>query len=462
MKPEAKWAESGKSSSTCLLSLLEPDCTARLPALPVDEPPLTPMYDSLTTNLPHPVMAYTSFSFPPETPVFPRAHVIETYLQAYAKHFNLYQHIQFNTSVDTVERASGQWRVRLSNGQIEVFDFLAVCNGHYRLPRYPDIPGLGGWLGSRRAIHSAWYRHPASEYGKNVLVIGAGPSGQDISSDLVDSGATVIQSVRASPSQDIGKIKHRGLVAEIRENGQVLFEDGTVEDGVSFCILATGYKMNFPFFSDINIIRNAYPPPIPPIPPHLYNSSYHVFPLARYIFPLVDENTNIAFLGLLFRVAPFPLFEAQARAMVHAFANPSVLDWIREGIDIVSRYTELSTKFNSEDPLVIAREWNRFEPYEQFDYRNELYKFADASTQKDTVGIPGRIVVPAWERRMYDAKTILREFWVDLERKGLAEEWVKGVGLGGPHEWVQLLEKMLREARRDSGESEIDPDKPRL
>ncbi|KIK68500.1 hypothetical protein GYMLUDRAFT_54123 [Collybiopsis luxurians FD-317 M1] len=426
-----------------------------LPALPIDDPPVTPLYDSLTTNLPHPVMAYTNFSFPPETPVYPRAHVVETYLQSYAKHFNLYPHIQFNTSVDAVERVleSGQWKVKLSTGEIEIFDFLAVCNGHYRIPRLPtnSIPGLAKWLDLKKAIHSSWYRHPDPDYGNNVLVIGAGPSGQDISSELAGSGATVIHSVRGALSEDFGKIKRRGLVVELGQNGQVLFEDGTVEKDVAFCILATGYKVDFPFF-DSTVIQQAFPPPIPPIPQQLYNSSYHVFPLAKHMFPLDGANTNVAFLGLLVRVAPFPLLEAQARAMVHVFANPGVLDSTREAVDIVSRYTQLSAKFNSEDPLVIAHEWHRFEPHEQFDYRDELYGFANGS-----VGIPGKIIVPAWEKRMYYAKNILREFWVDLEKKGLADEWVKGVGLGGPHEWIELLEKMLKEARKESGKIVEDP-----
>lgn len=31
------------------------------PSPPEGDPPLTPLYDSVTTNLPHPVMAYTDF-----------------------------------------------------------------------------------------------------------------------------------------------------------------------------------------------------------------------------------------------------------------------------------------------------------------------------------------------------------------------------------------------------------------
>ncbi|KAF9078773.1 flavin-binding monooxygenase-like-domain-containing protein [Rhodocollybia butyracea] len=436
-----------------------------LPALPTDNPPLTPLYDSLTTNLPHPVMAFTSFSFPPETPVFPKAHIVETYLQSYAKHFDLLRFIQFRTTIDVVERLpdSNQWRVKLSTGNTEILQKLVVANGHYRVPRYPEIPGLAKWRQANKAIHSAWYRHPTHDYGETVLVIGAGPSGSDISTEMAANGTVVIHSVRGSTSEDTGNIKRRGQVVEFRDDGEVLFEDGKLETGITGCILATGYQVAFPFLSE-SLLQNALPPPIPPIPHGLYNSTFHVFPLAKYIFPLQYEDPNIAFLGLLVRVAPFPLLEAQARAMVHVFANPSALDTTVEAVDIMSRYTDLAEEFGSEDPLVIAHAWNRFKDHEQFDYRDRMYEFADASTQKDTIGITGRIVVPDWEKRMYGAKDVLRQFWVHLEKKGWAEAWVKDVGKGGPHEWVDLLERMLKEATED-GETKgdnIDGDKSKL
>ncbi|PPQ71909.1 hypothetical protein CVT26_007204, partial [Gymnopilus dilepis] len=76
-------------------------------------PPPTPLYDSLTTNLPHPVMAFTAFPFPPSTPLFPKAHVVQTYLEAYAAHFELHQHIRLNTRVTKADWDidQGKWVV---------------------------------------------------------------------------------------------------------------------------------------------------------------------------------------------------------------------------------------------------------------------------------------------------------------------------------------------------------------
>ena len=72
----------------------------RLPAPPSDNPPLTPMYDTLTTNLPHPVMAYASLSFPPSTYLYPPASSVLDYLRLYASHFDIKKYIRLNTSMN--------------------------------------------------------------------------------------------------------------------------------------------------------------------------------------------------------------------------------------------------------------------------------------------------------------------------------------------------------------------------
>lgn len=42
-------------------------------------------------------MSYRSFSFPPETPLFPVASVVHKYLEDYATHFGLLRYVRFNT-----------------------------------------------------------------------------------------------------------------------------------------------------------------------------------------------------------------------------------------------------------------------------------------------------------------------------------------------------------------------------
>jgi hypothetical protein len=77
--------------------------------------PATPLYDSLHTNLPHPIMAYRGFPFPPETPLYPPASIVLAYLQSYASAHNLYPHIRLNTTVESAVRVNGKWHVTFSS-----------------------------------------------------------------------------------------------------------------------------------------------------------------------------------------------------------------------------------------------------------------------------------------------------------------------------------------------------------
>ena len=440
-------------------------------------------------------MAYTSFPFPPGTALFPPASTVLKYLQDYAAHFDLNQHIRLNTSVVSVTRdhAAGRWTVIVRNAETATeethdFDYLIVANGHYRVPRLPVTAGLGQWVEAQKAIHSVYYRNPSIFSGANtIVVVGGGPSGQDLVSDLLAVGKAVIHSVTGAAREDLhcGRLKVRGRITQYGDptTGHLAFEDGSEETGIDHVALATGYKFDFPFFPT-SVLRPSVPPPVPPLPGALYNSTYHTFPLAKHVFPLVSTNefpsATVAFLGLPMRVAPLPLLEAQMRAALHVFDHPEALNPTQEAIDIVSRYEALraqvvrglsspqsaaareiddvtadSASTSSSDDrveLAIASAWHRFDGHEQFEYRDTLHAFAGFPD-------PEHRVAP-WEVEMYDAKGILREEWRDLERLGKAEEWVRGVGAGkgekGVEEWVELMRRLLRRAEeRHPGRSRL-------
>ncbi|KAG6813231.1 hypothetical protein H0H92_012868 [Tricholoma furcatifolium] len=463
-----------------------------LPAPPEGEPPQSSIYDSLTTNIPHPVMAYSSFPFPPSTPLFPGASIVLKYLEDYTEHFNLRPHIQLNTTVKSVSWDNPRWKIETSTGTMYHFDLVMVCNGHYRIPRYPNTPGIANWLSSGRASHSALYRRPHN-LGDIVLVVGGGPSGQDISAEMCTAARTVIHSATGAVPETIGNLKRRGRVSSFDDNGQVTFEDGSIESGISHCILATGYEYSFPFFSE-SILRSAVPPPVPPLPNEIFNSTYNVFPLARHMFPLsaTFPPSSLAFLGLLVRVAPFPLVESQARAVLHAFANPGCLEPLQEAVEIMTQYEELRDQVGDK-PLAIAKAWHRFEPMQQFEYRDSLFEFCSTASNSNgdltSVGVvslrhssrssrdhylnhspfqtPIQNVavssvwedlqhsatatacardsytrVTGWEKEMYRKKDVLRKAWRRLEELGQADEWVKGVGNGGVHEWAEMTKRL--------------------
>ncbi|TDL22864.1 FAD/NAD(P)-binding domain-containing protein [Rickenella mellea] len=400
---------------------------------------MTPLYDSLTTNLAHPTMAFPGHSFPPSTPLFPVAAVVEEYLRSYARTFDLLRHITLKTTVTSAAWNGASWTVETSDGAVNNFDRLIIANGHYRVPAYPDAQGLHKWLQKRKATHAAWYRKPYN-LGKVVLVVGSGPSGHDISAEMREFADIVFHSVPGATPEDSGNLKRRGRVVRFFDENTVEFEDQTMESGIDHCILATGYHTSFPFLRGIEL---SMPEPVPPFPRHLHDSSFHVFPLAKELFPIqVDfPPTSIAFMGLPIKVVPFPLFEAQASAIVKVFSEPDSLNLAAEAVCLINRFHELSREHGG-DATRIAKAWHRYKNnYWQWDYRDALHEFASASSDP--------LTVPEWEKEMYDRKDDLRKEWRALEESGEADERVKSVGEGGFQEWVDFMRTILR--RVDSG-----------
>jgi hypothetical protein len=352
-------------------------------------------------------MCFPTFPFPPSTPLFPHASVVQTYLEEYARHFGLMRLVELNAAIRLAEWNvdTQHWQVTVVKGResrLEKFDHIVVANGHYRLPRLPNTPGLQRWLSDRRASHAVVYRYSLPEYrDKRILVVGAGPSGSDISAELRGFANVVLHSVTGGVPADPEEkgFKTRGRVTEYLNDGSVLFEDGTPEQAIDHCILATGYDLSFPF---LPWIRRDLPDIDASPTMSLTNSRFHVFPLARQVFPLSEGFAPgaLAFLGLPLRVAPFPLLEAQARAFVHAISRPDAFDAEAEITAVRERMEALGLRVGS-DARAVAKAWHVTEDQAQFDYRDELNTWAAPSTT-------GGDQVPDWVPEMYAAKGTLR------------------------------------------------------
>ena len=123
---------------------------------------------------------YDDFPFPAGYPDYPSHQQLATYFQNYARHFNLYPHIQFETLVLKCELDNNQQLLvttqREGVTKTESFDALAVCNGHHWKPRYPDYPGQF----SGEMMHSHEVKRFSDFTDKRVLVIGGGNSACDV------------------------------------------------------------------------------------------------------------------------------------------------------------------------------------------------------------------------------------------------------------------------------------------
>jgi hypothetical protein len=251
------------------------------------------------------------------------------------------------------------------------------------------------------------------------------------------------------------KIKYRGRAVEFlldeRGKGKVRYEGGG-EDEVDSCIIATGYKMTFPFLSDSLIQPSLPPAPIPPIPKDkLYDSTYGIFPLIKYLFPATDKYppTSLAFPGLPQLIIPFPLVEAQSHLMVQLWASPERLD-VDAGVKaIISRYERLKDKFEG-DESQIAKRYLTFNRPEQFNYRDELYTLAYGEDE----GTLKKYLTPGWHKKIIWYVPEMRAEWEEMERTGEAKDFVKGVGEVGRDEWEGLMYKLLERALEKRGISE--------
>jgi hypothetical protein len=135
---------------------------------------------------------FTDFPMPPK-PDYPRHDQVLLYLRDYARHFGLYEHVHFNTSVEHCEREpDGTWQVTLSNGERQCFAGLLICNGHLSEPNLPDYPGTF----AGEILHTKHYKTPDVLRGRRVLVVGAGNSGCDLAVEAVYHAAAVFHSTR--------------------------------------------------------------------------------------------------------------------------------------------------------------------------------------------------------------------------------------------------------------------------
>lgn len=129
-------------------------------------------------------LAFEDFPVPDEWPDFPHHSQLLQYFHDYVDHFGLRERITFNTAVtDCTRMDDGRWQVTLSTGETHEYDALCVANGHHWDARMPEYPGhFDGYQ-----VHSHNYTDPFEPYdfrGKSVLVVGAGNSAMDISSEL--------------------------------------------------------------------------------------------------------------------------------------------------------------------------------------------------------------------------------------------------------------------------------------
>ena len=129
-----------------------------------------------------PAPAY-SFSFAPNpgwTRRFASSREIQAYMQGVVERFGLAPHMRLGERILDAgfDEGKGRWQVRTESG--EGFDarFFVCSTGPLNQPRWPEIPGLEGFAGTR--LHSARWDDAAAFDGLRVGVIGTGSTASQL------------------------------------------------------------------------------------------------------------------------------------------------------------------------------------------------------------------------------------------------------------------------------------------
>lgn len=164
-------------------------------------------YDAMYLTISQYHMAFSSF--PPklgdERRLWKREEYTQ-YLHDFAEHFGLLENVRFNTDVVGVRRTEdGALSVSVkdretgdvSNG---MFDAIAVCSGSHgvHVPRMPTFDGADTFNGTIE--HSASYLSATPYKGKNVVCVGLGETGADVTLQIAEVAATCWLSFRRYPA----------------------------------------------------------------------------------------------------------------------------------------------------------------------------------------------------------------------------------------------------------------------
>ena len=361
------------------------------------------MYASLRTNLPRDLMAFSDFSFVDrhwgDERRFCGHREVQSYLVAFAERFAVRELVQFNTRVVRAEPTGdvdGRWRLvsqaaSSSTPSVDLFDAVVVANGHYSVPRWPtNVEGLRELAEKPgRVVHSHDYRTPTPFSGKRVLVIGAAASGEDISRDVSEAAASVLLSAAEATSTE-GRIQRRPLLRRITLDGVAHFADGRV-DVVDTVLLATGYHMAFPFLDGAGVVDvqdNA------------------VTPLYEHMFPL-GHAPWLSFIGLPWRVVPFPLMELQAVWLSRLLSGRSALPPLED----MTRHVEAEARKLQPHGPVQRRYAHLLDTADaQFGYNDRV---ADAA---------GVARLPPWRKELYQLCSAVKRARPDCYRDVFDDE----------------------------------------
>ncbi|WIA31017.1 hypothetical protein OEZ86_001056 [Tetradesmus obliquus] len=313
------------------------------------------MYRDLRTNLPRELMGFAELPFTPaamgpassDPRRFCSHREVLAYLDVFAGMHQQHQHVHFNTQVlqatplpaassnsSSNSSSSRRWQVQSvrlgpdgqpqQQPQQQEFDALVVANGHYSEPNLPQVPGSSGWPGLQ--MHSHNYRAPEAFRDQVVVVVGASNSGEDVCREVSAVASQVILAARSwknpawgddpRPFGPRNNVSRRGMISQLHPDGRVDFTQGPALPAADAIIYCTGYRYKFPFLEQHPDTAGL-------------SGQQHVPGLYQHMF-VPQLGPSLAFVGLPWKVVPFPQFELQAKLIARLLSGRAQLPPVSE------------------------------------------------------------------------------------------------------------------------------------
>jgi Flavin-binding monooxygenase-like len=203
--------------------------------------------------------------------------------------------------------------------------------------------------------------------GKKVVVLGAGPSGIDISLELHRNGADVILSHNdgAGAGMHGGCVPQAAPVVACRPDGGLVLRDGQVIEDVDELMLCTGYAYSMPFLSE--------------------NCGLRITPDGRAIHGLLmqcvcEKHPTLSVLGIPYKIIPFPLFQDQVQFVAGLLMGTVPFDVTPESLQRISE----EERIERENRDLPAKYIHCLDSH-QWDYRRRLAEWTGGEAPTESV-----------------------------------------------------------------------------
>lgn len=170
-------------------------------------------YDSLVLFSPARYSSLPGMEFPGDNPDrYANRDEVVGYLAQYAEHLG----VDVRTHHRVVEVVPNRWgfKVHTADGGMLQARSVVAASGGFGHPRRPRMPEIEGYFG--KVLHAADYRNPAPFAGQRIVVVGAGNSAVQISTELAGYAEVSLATrspVRFFPQRLLRRDVHFWLVA---------------------------------------------------------------------------------------------------------------------------------------------------------------------------------------------------------------------------------------------------------